>query len=276
MKKQKLLKPFNGNLSLDFVLVIGMKTLIISICLFVCPMLLFGQVSGSTESIPKDKVQNLHFSKRQLIIPALFFTYGIASMESDFLKLVNNEIREEVKENIDEKFTIDDFSQFVPVLSVYGLNYLGCKGKNNFRDRSVIFGTSFLLMSTTVFTLKKLTHVERPDGSTNNSFPSGHTANAFAGAEFLYQEYKDVSPWIGVAGFAVATGTGFFRIYNNRHWLSDVVMGAGIGILSTKIAYWTFPFIDNKILKAGKKVHSQIIPFYNGRQTGLGLVFCLQ
>jgi hypothetical protein len=253
-----------------------MKKLMISIYLFVCPILLFGQSSRSTDSIPTNEVQNLHFSKRQLIVPAVFFGYGIASMESDYLKLVNTEIREEVQENIDEKFTIDDFSQFTPVLTVYGLNLLGCKGKNNFRDRTVIFGTSFLLMSTTVLSLKKLTHVERPDGSSNNSFPSGHTANAFAGAEFLYQEYKDVSPWIGAAGFAVAAGTGFFRIYNNRHWLSDVMMGAGIGILSTKVAYWTFPFIDSKILRSGNKIHSQLIPFYNGKQTGLELVFCLQ
>lgn len=251
-----------------------MKTLIISIYLFVSPILLFGQKNGITDSIPKSEIQNIHFSKKQLIIPGLFFTYGLASIESDYLKLVNTEIREEVQENIDEKFTIDDFSQFVPALSVYGLNAMGVKGKNNFRDRSVIFTTSFLLMSTTVYGLKTLTHVERPDGSSNNSFPSGHTANAFAGAEFLYQEYKNVSPWIGVAGYAVATGTGFFRIYNNRHWLSDVVMGAGIGILTTKIAYWTFPYIDHKIFKADKMIHGQILPFYNGKQTGVGLAFC--
>lgn len=252
-----------------------MKILIISIYLFVSPVLLFGQANERTESIPKREVSNIHFSNKQLIIPGVFFIYGLSSMESDYLKLVNTEIREEVQENIDEKFTIDDFSQFVPAVSVYGLNAMGVKGKNNLRDRSVIFGTSFLLMSATVLGLKTLTHVERPDGSSNNSFPSGHTANAFAGAEFLYQEYKDVSPWIGVAGYAVATGTGFFRIYNNRHWLSDVVMGAGIGILTTKIAYWTFPYIDHKILKADKMIHAQILPFYNGKQTGVGLVFCL-
>lgn len=252
-----------------------MKTLIISIYLFVSPILLFGQVNGRNDSIPKKEVPNIHFSKKQLIIPGIFFTYGISSMESDYLKIVNTEIREEVQENIDEKFTIDDFSQFAPVLSVYGLNSIGIKGKNNFRDRSIIFGTSFLLMSSTVLTLKKLTHVERPDSTTKTSFPSGHTANAFAGAEFLYQEFKDVSPWIGVAGYAVATGTGLFRIYNNRHWLSDVVMGAGIGILTTKIAYWTFPYIDNKLFKADKKFHSQLFPFYNGKQTGVELVFCI-
>ena len=100
-------------------------------------------------------------------------------------------------------------------------------------------------MGSSVYALKNITKIERPDGSSNNSFPSGHTATAFAGAEFLWQEYKDVNIWYGITGYAVATGTGIFRIYNARHWLSDVVMGAGIGILTTKIAYWIFPYIDN-------------------------------
>lgn len=90
------------------------------------------------------------------------------------------------------------------------------------RDRSVILVTSYAIMATTVLGLKSISHVERPDGSSNNSFPSGHTATAFMGAEFLYQEYKDKSIWYGIAGYAVATGTGLFRIYNNRHWLTDV------------------------------------------------------
>lgn len=58
------------------------------------------------------------------------------------------------------------------------------------------------------------------DGIFNNSFPSEHTATAFAGAEILYKEYKDKSVWHGVGGYVVATGTGLFCIYNNRHWIT--------------------------------------------------------
>ena len=92
----------------------------------------------------------------------------------------------------------------------------------------------------------------------------------------LWQEYKDVNIWYGISGYIVATGTGLFRIYNARHWLSDVAMGAGIGILSTKIAYWVLPFVQNKIFSSHKEVSSVIAPFYNGNQLGLGMVLSMK
>ena len=97
-------------------------------------------------------------------------------------------------------------------------------------------------------------------------------ATAFSGAELLWQEYKDINIWYGISGYTVAAATGFFRIYNGRHWLSDVAMGEGIGILSTKIAYWTFPYLKNHLFKSQKEVGSIIAPFYNGKQFGVGVI----
>jgi membrane-associated phospholipid phosphatase len=131
-------------------------------------------------------------------------------------------------------------------------------------------------MSGSVLGLKSLAKVERPDGSANNSFPSGHTATAFCGAEFLWQEYKDVNILYGISGYVVAAGTGFFRMYNNRHWLSDVVMGAGIGIISTKMAYWMYPYVQRIFLKSEKRVSTIIAPFYTGKQMGVGIVLNLK
>jgi len=240
---------------------------------------LFGFLSVNAQqndSIVKiDSTSNhLKFNYKQLIIPGVLIGYGVIGIGNDQLLSFNHQIKAEVTEDIDEKITIDDFSQYAPAASVYALNAFGVKGKNNMRDRSVIFVTSYVIMASTVLGLKSISHVERPDGSSNNSFPSGHTATAFAGAEFLWQEYKDKSIWYGIAGYAVATGTGLFRIYNNRHWLTDVAAGAGIGILSTKIAYWMNPYITKKLFKSSSenKSTSMIIPFYNGQQYGLGFV----
>lgn len=234
--------------------------------------MLFAQYNRGNDTIKKSTTQELKFSTKQLIVPTLLFTYGIVAIESDYLKLINTNLRDELKENIDEKITIDDFTQYFPAASVYLLNNVGIAGKHNLKDRSIILATSYLLMTGSVTGLKGLTKIERPDGSANNSFPSGHTATAFSGAEFLWQEYKDVNIWYGISGYAVAAGTGFFRIYNGRHWLSDVAMGAGIGIMSTKIAYWTFPYVQKHFFKSRKDVGAIITPFYNGKQLCLGMV----
>lgn len=213
------------------------------------------------------------FHYKPLVVPAVLIGYGILGIGNDQLIGFNKQIRSEVTEDIDEKISIDDFSQYAPIAAVYGLNAVGIAGKNSLKDRTIIMATSYLIMSSTVLALKSVTKIERPDGSSNNSFPSGHTATAFAGAEFMWQEYKDQSIWYGISGYAIATGTGIFRMYNNRHWLTDVAAGAGIGILSTKIAYWIAPYIENKLFSSKEnKVSSMVAPFYDGKQAGCGIV----
>ncbi len=206
-----------------------------------------------------------------LIVPAVCIGVGIAGLGSDWLQYQNHEIRDELRENIDRKISIDDFSQYAPAVAVYGLNFCGIKGMHNFKDRTRLLAMSFLTSTILVSSLKYAIHVERPDSSSNNSFPSGHTATAFMGAEYLYQEYKDVSPWIGVAGYAVAAGTGFFRMYNNRHWLTDIIAGAGIGILSTKLSYWLYPKIFSHSETKKNSVQMIGAPYYNQKELGLAV-----
>ncbi len=239
---------------------------------------LFAQTTSKInfqDSIVHDSsaAKQLKFNVKQLILPVTFIGFGAIGINSDQLKKLNSEISEEVTEHIDKRITIDDFLQYAPAASVYALGAFGVEGKNNLKDKSIILGTSFLIMTTVVTGLKVVTKVERPDLTSNNSFPSGHTATAFMGAEFLYQEYKDVSIWYGVSGYAIATFTGAFRMYNNRHWLTDVVAGAGIGILSAKAGYWLFPTV-NKLFtsKSNPNKKSAFIPYYDGKQVGFGYI----
>ena len=227
----------------------------------------------SIDSVKVDENKNIKFNYKQLIIPTVFIGYGIIGLGSDQLKFFNTEVSEEVTEHIDRKFTIDDLSQYAPLTTVISLDLIGVRGKNNFKDKAIIASTSYLIMGITVSSLKKITHVERPDGSGFNSFPSGHTATAFMGAELLFQEYKEKSIWYGISGYIVATGTGVFRMYNNRHWLTDVVAGAGIGILSTKVAYWLYPTVNKLFTNKKESNHKTVfIPYYDGEMAGFGLV----
>jgi hypothetical protein len=243
-----------------------LKKLLI-ILLFV-PLFSFGQ-NKKNDTIHSNQNINLNF--KSVIIPSVFIGYGIIGINNNALKRFNYDIQEKLKRKTDNNIKIDNVSQFVPSFSVYALNALGIKGKNNFKDRTIILGTASLIMGSTVTGMKKSTAIERPDGSNKFSFPSGSTAIAFMGAEFLYQEYKDVSIWYGISGYLVATATGFLRIHNNKHWLTDVVTGAGIGILSTKIAYWIHPRVKKTLFKDKKGISGLVMPFHNGKEYGLGL-----
>ncbi len=135
--------------------------------------------------------------------------------------------------------TADNYLQFVPLVALYGFKLAGLKSKNNFLNQAILTAKSELLVSAIVFSMKRVIKDNRPDGSDDNSMPSGHTAQAFASATLLDMEYRDTSPWISVSGYLCAAATGFLRIANNHHWASDVLIGAGIGIASVKIVYLT-------------------------------------
>ena len=130
---------------------------------------------------------------------------------------------------------------------------------------------SNLFMNSIVTPLKHITHEQRPDGSDYYSFPSGHTAEAFLSAEFMWQEYKDVSPWLGASGYLMAAATGYLRMYNNKHWLNDIIAGAGIGIASTKFAYWLYPKFEHKLFK-DKMSNTMIMPVYKNGSFGLSMI----
>ena len=133
---------------------------------------------------------------------------------------------------------IDDYLQyFSPVLTV-GLKVGGVEGRSDWgrflAAAAMSYGFEVILVNSIKYTAKE----QRPDGTSHNAWPSGHTATSFAGATILHKEYGLTrSPWYSVAGYGVATATAILRILNNRHWVSDILSGAGIGIMSTELGY---------------------------------------
>ena len=220
-----------------------------------------------------DTVKHLHSKAYSLILPAGLIAYGALSFEVHPIRRLDYFVKGEAN-TMSPTFNTKAESYFLfgPVIAVYGLNLLGIEGKNRFVDRTALFSLSTAFMSLSTFPLKSATHRLRPDGSDYLSFPSGHTALAFAFAEFMAQEYGDKSPVYSIIGYSFATTTGIFRIYNKAHWFSDAVAGAGFGILSTKAAYLVYPYLRNMLThtdKAGKSTF--IMPTYQDGAPGLAL-----
>lgn len=212
---------------------------------------------------------------KQLAVPISLMAYGTieAALAPEF-DMLNAAAWNAVNIYNPVKIHADDYIQYLPMASVYILNLCGVKGKHNFVDRTIILGMAAVFTAASVNALKYTVREQRPDSDTRNSFPSGHTAVAFMGAEFLWQEYKDVSPWYGVCGYVVAATTGALRIHNNRHWVGDVLFGAGLGMLSTKLAYYLYPRIQKKVLQNRENKKHRVeacvfAPYYNGVQGGL-------
>lgn len=223
---------------------------------------------------PKPPIAVKPLSFRSIAIPSALIGYGAYTFANKDLKSLNLQIRREVWEERDHKhFGADDFTLAAPVIAVYALNLAGVKGKHNFVDRTALYGMSYLIGTGVVGTVKRLSGVVRPDSSNFKSFPSGHTAQAFIAAEFMRQEYKDRSPWYGIAAYAVAAGTGYLRMYNNKHWFNDVLAGAGVGILSTRVSYWLYPKVKNLFVKdKNKELNTVVMPMYQNGAVGVGLV----
>lgn len=203
------------------------------------------------------------------IVPSALIAYGAIAKNSDNLLKFDRNIDDAVQKNIHRQYRLDDYIPYAPYAAIYGLDLCGIGAQHSWLDRTLLIGTSLLLTTGGVDAVKRVTHITRPDNSDDYSFPSGHTARAFVGAHILFKEYRNVSPYIGVAGYGIAFTTGALRIVNRRHWFSDVVTGAGVGILSAELSYLLLP-VWHKVFKMPSEQRLAIVPFVQQNTAGIG------
>lgn len=243
----------------------------------ICHISAQGTIS-STNIVSKDSIienkgcKTYKLNYKYLIAPTVFIGYGVVSLKNDELRHLNFSTRDEINEHHPKHIWLDNYTQYAPAVMVYGLNAAGIKGRHNFRDRTIIYATSQLISAAFVVPLKHITKEERPDGSNNLSFPSGHSATAFSSAQFMFREYKDSNFWLSVSGYSFAVFTAVYRTLNDKHWVGDVVAGAGLGILSTELAYLLYPKINKLLLGKKNKSSTMVMPFYQNKGLGIGLV----
>lgn len=189
---------------------------------------------------------------RMLFVGTPLIVGGVVmqAYDSDFRRLRNGYSRS-------FRHDYDDWLQYAPAGAMVALKACGVRGRSSWGRMLVSDAFSAGLMAIGVNSLKYSCRVMRPDGSSRNSFPSGHTATAFMAATMLHKEYGHRSPWYSIGGYTVATVTGVTRQLNNRHWMSDIMVGAGIGILATELGYFLADLIfKEKGLKSRKPTRS--------------------
>lgn len=245
---------------------------IITLFFVIIGIQVFSQSPDSIQTLIKWKHKKL---LKRSIGPTLLIGYGISIIDDNGLFYSSHDAYYDIQKKLSGFHTnTDDYLMFAPAATVFGLNAVGIKGKNSMLDASLIYLLACSFRSITTLGTKGITQKLRPDSSDYMSFPSGHTSFAFVSATFLFEEYRSKSIWIGVAGYSMAITTGALRMLNNRHWMSDVFVGAGFGILSTELAYYTYPWIKSKIFK-NKKKNFVIVPNFGNKQYGISIAAIL-
>lgn len=200
---------------------------------------------------------------RKTAVPLTLITVGSALSGSAFEKNIKHGVRDNIID--DFSLPIDDLMQYAPIAEIYIADLMGVKAKNHWFDQTKYLAIANVI--TTIFTQagKRIINKKRPSGG-SYSFPSGHTSFSFTNSAVLFEEFHDSAPVFAYGNYFLTSTVGALRVVNNAHWLSDVIVGAGLGILVTKIVYYFEPLKNwNPFLKSE---NISFIPTINGKEKG--------
>ncbi len=164
----------------------------------------------------------------------------------------------------DVRFYADDYLQYAPAGIMLALKAAGVENRSSWGRMITSDALSVAMVSIMVNSVKRTVGVNRPYSNSNTSMPSGHTATAFMAATMLHKEYGGVSPWYSIAGYSIAATSGAMRVINNQHWVSDVMVGAGIGIIATEIGY-----LLGDLIYKDRGINKDLDPSFNSTWDGI-------
>ena len=236
-----------------------------SIIAFLLILKLSAQVDSTSIDLPKidEKKSFLKSSvvPISLIGAGLFVNYSGGTFGKENLQ-------EEIQNGLNGfETSFDDFLFATPAIVMYGADLLKIESKNDAFTQTKYLGIALVANGALTYGLKKITNEERPNGEAD-SFPSGHTSMAFVMATILHREFNDSNKWIAYSGYFLATGTAALRVMNNEHWVSDVFVGAGIGMLVADLVYRIEPLKNWQPFKE-KQWKAMVSPSFQDNTMGL-------
>lgn len=171
------------------------------------------------------------------IVPAILIGYGVSTIRDNGI-YSSYDVRDDIlRHNPNFDSGLDNVLLVAPYVELAIVNLLQVKSNNDFVNTALVTLKAEAVMAAMVFGLKEITKLERPNGEDDKSMPSGHTAQAFLAASIVHTELRHHSQWYGVGAYGIATSVAAMRMLKNKHWQSDVFVGAGIGILSSHLSY---------------------------------------
>ncbi|MBD1397243.1 phosphatase PAP2 family protein [Pontibacter sp. JH31] len=209
---------------------------------------------------------NKRYLTRAVLPAAALIGAGVYTMQGNGFYSSHDarDLRHKTIPNFSTK--VDDYLMFLPIAYMYGFNAFSSQNRHEMPRQTALLLASGVLTSAIVWPAKRWTNMERPNGE-KHAFPSGHTAYAFTIATVVDKEFRHKSPWISVGSYTLAGATGALRVMNNKHWMADVLAGAGVGILSTNTVYW----LHDKLFQ-NKGYNTMVVPVVlPSGQPGMGL-----
>lgn len=194
-----------------------------------------------------------HWKRKEWIIA------GSVAIAGATLYIFDDEIRKTFQNNkttgldFTSKYILEPWgSGLYPAVLFSGYYIYGLATQNKRACQIALGGTqAFIMAALSSQVFKHIFHRHRPNqnsppnpylwegpfsGFNYTAFPSGHTTAAFAIASMMSLVYKD-KIWIGILSYSLATGVGLSRVYDNKHWPSDVLIGAALGYAIGRTVY---------------------------------------
>ncbi len=174
---------------------------------------------------------------RATVVPAVLIGYGVSTINGHGF-YSSYQAKADLHGAFPRFHTrVDDYLIYAPYLELGAVALVGVESRDDRINTLILLAKTEIIMVALTTGLKYSTKILRPDSSARNSFPSGHTAQAFLAASIVHTEFRERSQWYGIGAYTIATSVAALRMLNNRHWQSDVFAGAGIGILSAHLGY---------------------------------------